>query len=140
MAGVFKLDQFYGNGHQDIVSYLKRFDQFCLCTGLKDDRAMATLAWHLEGNARLWFDNLQTPPTNLDNLKALLTDKYKKSVQINLDVYTMKQIPTESVDNSLNRLEAETLKYSVPQNLQVQIALNGMDRLLRAAISTHAPI
>ena len=139
MSGVFKLDYFHGNGSQDIISYLKRFDQFCLCTGLKNEQAMATLAWHLEGNARLWFENLEEPPTNLDTLKTLLKTKYKKSVQVNLDVYSMRQSPHESVDTFLNRLEAETLRCSVPNNVQVQIALNGMDRSIGAAISTHAP-
>ena len=52
------------NGMSDITSYLKRFEQYVKCMRIKDEQAMATLAWHWEGNARLWLESLQTQPAS----------------------------------------------------------------------------
>ena len=139
MASVFKLDNFKGDGTQRVESYLKRFDQYRMCTGINDDQALATLAWHLDGNARLWFDQLAPEPTTLNDLKVAMNNKFKRPMEINMDVYSMKQTNGETVDQFLRRLEAETYKCKINNDTQVQIALNGMDRTIASAISTHAP-
>lgn len=56
-------------------SYLKRFDQFITCTGLPDEQAKATLAWHLEGSAWLWYEQLDPEPTTVNGLKDLINSK-----------------------------------------------------------------
>ena len=56
-----------------------------------------------------------------------------------MTVYSMKQTLGESVGEFLQRLEGETYKTKISDELQVQIALNGMDRTMASAISTHAP-
>lgn len=54
-------------------------------------------------------------------------------------MYNLKQLAYETVDAFLDRLEAQTLQGHIPERVQVQIALNGMERSLGTAISTHAP-
>lgn len=139
MASVFRLENFKGDGTQKVDSYLKRFDQFITCTGLSDEQAKATLAWHLEGSARLWFEQLDPEPTTVNGLKDLMKDKFKKDRHINMNVYSMKQMAGESAEDFLRRLETETYKYNISSEIQVQIALNGMDRAIGSAISTHDP-
>ena len=138
-AHVFKLETFSGNGKQKVQTYLKRFDQYKACVGLDDAQALAALAWHLDGNARLWFDQLDPVPDTLDKLKDALTNKYKLNDVVNMNVYSMKQNLGESVGEFLQRLEGETYKTKISNELQVQIALNGMERTIASAISTHAP-
>lgn len=58
---------------------------------------------------------------------------------MNMQVYTMKQKVGESVNSFLRRLKAETFKTKINDNIQAQIALNGMDKTIASAISTHAP-
>ena len=53
MSSVFRLENFRGDGSQSVESYLRRFDQYRACTGINDDQSLATLAWHLDGTARL---------------------------------------------------------------------------------------
>lgn len=139
MAGVFRLENFKGDGSQKIESYLKRFDQFTTCTGLNENQALATLAWHLEGTARLWFEQLQPEPTSINELKEAMVAKFKREKVINMNVYSMKQQAGESVEDFLRRLEGETFKSNISDDIQVQIALHGMDRTISSAISTHAP-
>ena len=70
----------------------------------------------------------------------MLTDKYKRNEVVNMNVYSiMKQKLGESVREFLQILEGETYKTKISDELQVQIALNGMDRTITSAISTHAP-
>ena len=138
-SGVFRLENFKGDGSQKVESYLKRFDQFKVCTGITDEQGLATLAWHLEGNARLWFEHLDPEPQTLGALRDLMLTKFKKPKQINMNVYSMTQQPGESVEDFLRRFECETFKTKINSEIQVQIALNGMDRTIGSAISTHAP-
>ena len=139
MSSVFRLENFRGDGSQSVESYLRRFDQYRACTGINDDQSLATLAWHLDGTARLWFENLQPQPDSVDALKAAMRAKFKKEKRVNMAVYTMRQELGESVEDFLYRLEKETFKQQITQDIQVQIALNGMDRAIGSAISTHAP-
>ena len=107
--------------------------------GINDDQTLATLAWHLDGNARLWFDQLALEPTTLNELKVTMNNKFKRPMKIIMDVYTMEQTNGETVDQFLRRLEAETYKFKINNDTKVQIALNGMDRTIASAISIHAP-
>ena len=138
-SGMFRLEQFKGDGSQKIESYLRRFDQYKTCTGINNKQALATLAWHLDGNARLWFEQLNPEPSTLDELKDALQDKFHKDEAINMSIYCMRQKSGESVEDFLCRLECETFKTGISENIQVQIALNGMDRAIGTALSTHVP-
>ena len=136
---VFRLENFKGDGTQDIDSYLKRFSQYQKCTGINDEQALATLAWHLEGNARLWFEQLATEPDTLNGLKDAIIAKYKLEKPVNMGVYTLKQKVGESANDFLRRVESECFQNKITEEVQVQIALHGLDRTLSSAISTHAP-
>lgn len=77
-SGVFRLENFKGDGSQKVESYLKRFEQFKVCTGITDEQGLATLAWHLEDNARLWFEYLDPEPHTLDALRDMMLAKFRK--------------------------------------------------------------
>ena len=47
MAAAFRMEDFHDDGTQDIVRYLGRFDEYTKATTLKEDQAVASLAWHL---------------------------------------------------------------------------------------------
>ena len=138
MAGMFHLDSFRGDSTQDVERYVKRFEEYCQATGLKEKQAIATLAWHLTGLARLWYESLPVRPESLDRFKELLIEKFKKSKFANLEVYTMRQSPGETTEQFLNRLEQATYTQRIPDQLQVQIALKGMESAI-ANLSVHAP-
>ena len=141
MASVFRLENFKGDSSQDIRSFLKRFEQYKGCTGINEEQGLATLAWHLDGTARLWFESLDPQPTTENRLKEALMTKFVIDRPLNMNIYSMKQENCESAQDFLRRLECEVLKSGnkVSSEVQVQIALNGMDRAIGSAISTHAP-
>jgi len=140
MAGAYILECFKGDGTQDINAYLRRYEQYRKCTGIANEgSAIATLAWHLDGTARLWFESLASEPTTIDNFKTLLTNRFKQDKVVDLSVYNTRQFVGESVLDFLHRLENMCLKHTVSDEIQAQIALNGMNRAMGSAISTHAP-
>ena len=49
----------------------------------------------------------------------------------------MKQKSEENINDFLNRLEKEAFRQDLGQNIIVQIALNGIDKAVGCAISTH---
>ena len=137
--GTFKLELFNGDGAQDIESYVKRFEQWQKCTNTNDEQALAALRWHLAGQARSWFEKLQTPPTTIAELKTALTNKFKREKSVDMAIFSLKQMTSETITEFLNRLEKEAFKQDLGQNMIVQIALNGLDKAVGCAISTHGP-
>ena len=53
ISSVNRSENFRCDGSQRVESYLRRFDQYRACTGINDEQSLATLAWHLDGTARL---------------------------------------------------------------------------------------
>lgn len=139
MATSLRMETFSGEMGVDIEQYLKRFEQYCQCLNLKDEQALAQLAWHLTGMAQLYYNSLAVPPTELKTLKDLLKEKFKLEKPVNLSIFSLKQDINESVEAYLNRLEAETFKTKINDDLQVQIALSGLLPVVSSAISTHGP-
>ncbi|XP_045167858.1 uncharacterized protein LOC123531142 [Mercenaria mercenaria] len=139
MGASLHMEYFNGENGEDIEKFLKRFDQYCTCTNIKDDQAVAQLAWHLGGFARLYDESQSPAPTTLDQLKTLLTNKFKLENPVNLDIFNMKQEISENAEQFLTRLEAETFKTNIKEDLQVQIALNGLHPSVSSTISTHGP-
>ena len=80
-------------------SYLRRFDQYRACTGINDEQSLATLAWHLDGTARLKFENLEPQPDSVDTIKAAMRAKIKKEKRVNMAIYTMRQELGESEED-----------------------------------------
>ena len=139
MSSVFKLENFRGDGSQSVESYLRRFDQYRACTGINGELPLATLAWHLDGTDRLWFENLEPQSDSADALKDAMRVKFKKEKRVNMALYTMKPELGASVEDLLHRLEKETFKQQITQDILVQTAFNGMDHAIGFAISTLTP-
>ena len=95
---MFRWEQFKGDGSTKIESYLRRFYQYKTCTGIDHQQALATLAWHLDGNARLWFEQLHPEPSTLDELKDALQTKFQKDKATNMSIDCLRQKSGESVE------------------------------------------
>jgi hypothetical protein len=108
----------------------------------KDIRAweiVASLAWHLKGLAILRYESQNIRPERVNELKDILVAKFKIEKEASLDIYTMKQSPGETLNQFLNRLEQATYINNIPENVQVQIALKGMEGMVGQAMGAHAP-
>ena len=51
----------------------------------------------------------------------------------------MRKSPGETTEQFLNRLEQATYTQRIPDQLQVQIALKGMESAIASSLSVHAP-
>ncbi|KAL4222614.1 hypothetical protein ACF0H5_018655 [Mactra antiquata] len=134
-----KLEHFKGEYGEDVEKFLRRFDEYCTCMNFKNSQALGQLAWHLDGVARLYYESLTPVPDTLQCLKELLLAKYKTDTPISLNIFSMKQETNENTEQFLSRLEAETFKTQISDELQVQIALNGLHPSINSAISSHGP-
>lgn len=139
MAGTLRLEAFKGECGEDVEKLLRRFDQYCACMNFREAQAFAQLSWHLDGVARLYVESVAPAPRTLDELKNLLRTKFKMEKPVSLNIFGMKQEATENAEQFLSRLEAETFKTVIGDDLQVQIALNGLHPSVSSAISTHGP-
>ena len=86
----------------NVDSYIKRFEQWQKCTKTNDEQALSALGWHLAGQARCWFESLETPPETLDALKTALIAKFKREK-------TVDQKPKSKVRNDILLLKFPNL-------------------------------
>ena len=139
MATGFKLEKFRGDGTDDIEEFLKRFERYCNVTNVKNEQKMDLLCLHLEGRASWYIDSLTTAPVDLAALTLVLTNKFKVEKQIKMDIFKMKKMDIESNRDFVYRVDKETLKLKLPEELRVQIAVDGLEPSVRSAISSHGP-
>lgn len=139
MANGFKLEKFRGDGTDDIEDFLKRFDRYVNVTNVKQEQKSDLLCLHLEGRASWFVDNLNPPPADLAALRKALTDKFVQEKRIKLETLKMKKLDLESVNGFIYRVEKETHKLKFPEELKVQIALDGLEPSIKSAISSHGP-
>ena len=118
MSSVFMLENIRGESSPSVHSYLRRFDQYRVCTSINDEQSLTTLVQRLDGTARLWFENREPQPDSVDALKAAMRAKFKKEKRVNMAVYTMRQELGESVEDFLHRLEKEIFEQQITQTLR----------------------
>lgn len=139
MATGYKLEKFRGDGTDDIEDFLKRFDRYVNVANVKQEQKSDLLCLHLEGRASWFVDNLNPPPADLAALRKALTDKFVLEKHIKIETLKMKKLDLESVNDFIYRVEKETHKLKFPEELKVQIALDGLEPSVKSAISSHGP-
>ena len=140
-AGVtsFKMEKFRGDDTDNITDYLKKFERYVKVCGIKDDQKYDLLCLQVEGRAQWYIDSLQTPPADYAAMKASLTGKFNNEKQIKMNVFNLKKLECESINDFVFRVEKETKDMKLTEELQVQIAVGGLHPTVQSAISSHGP-
>ena len=135
----FRLEKFRGDGTDNVEEYLKKFDRYVKVCNIKEDQQFDLLCLQLEGRAHWYIDSLKPVPKDLAELKAALTTKFKLEKQIKMDIFNMKKLDIESINDFVYRVERDTRDLNLPDQLQVQIAVGGLHPTVQSAISSHGP-
>ena len=61
------------------------------CTKTNDEQALSALAWHLAGQARCWFESLESPPDTLGALKKVQVGKDQEKAQSEKESHSKNQ-------------------------------------------------
>ena len=135
----FKLEVFRGDETDRIEDFIKRFDQYTSIVGMKKEQHLDVLFYHLEGRARWFIDTVKPQPKTVEDAKKALENKFKQEVKVKLNVFNMKKMSTESINDFIYTIEKDTHHMSLPENVRVKIALEGLDSHICSAISSHGP-
>ena len=136
---LFRLEKFRGDGTDDITDFLKKFDRYVNLCNIKAEQQFDLLCLQLEGRAQWYIDSLHTAPADLAALKNVLTNKFKRDERIKMDIFRMKKLDIESINDFVYRVEKETHKLDLTDQLKVQIAIGGLHPSIQSAISSHGP-
>ena len=139
MATGYKLEKFRGDGTDDVEDFLRKFDRYVNLCGTKENQRFDLLCLHLEGRASWYVDSIHPQPADLAALRNALTHKFKAEPAIKMEVFKMKQLDIETINDFIHRVEKETQKLNFPDQLKVQIAVDGLEPSIRSAISSHGP-
>lgn len=133
------LEKFSGDGKVKPEQFIRQYEQFVVLNRLSQEQALAGIRFYLDGQAKFWYDALETPPASLDEAKTMITNKFKVSECFDYDMFNLMQEANEKVDDYLNRLERKNQKANLPQSVLIAIALKGLRQNLRVAIIPLEP-
>jgi hypothetical protein len=128
MLSTIKLEKFKGDGTQDVNAWLVNFFQWTNLYDLPDHKVIDVFPFHLEENAKIWYDALPyEDKTNSNTIKILFQERFKEPDNfLDLSVLQMKQNITESVSDYLSRIIKTASIKNIPDEILLSVALNGL--------------
>lgn len=87
---------------------------------------MGDFPFHLEDQAKVWYDSLpMEQKSNQGIIKSLFFERFKELDNfLDLSVLQMKQAMTESVGDYITRIIKQAMIKNVPENLLLSVAMN----------------
>src|SRR5678815_3923071 len=133
---------FTGNQQEDILEFLKNFELWSTFRRMSGAQKLAALPLLLKNGAAVWF-NTQSEATrqNFIALRDALTlrygpkatDAWKRAA----DLWSLKQLPHQSVDDFLTSVQQAAQKLDVDAGQTFLVALNGLRSNIRQHVLQH---
>ncbi|XP_067676086.1 uncharacterized protein [Haliotis asinina] len=93
----------------------------------------------LEGSAKVWFDSMAFGmETDVETQLQAIEDRYSQT-SLNPASLLMQQLPTETVNQYIDRYLSGLSGDDVPVNIQVRVALQGLKPELRKVVGNKEP-
>lgn len=133
---------FTGNQQEDILEFLKNFELWSTFRRMSGAQKLAALPLLLKNGAAVWF-NTQSQATR-ESFIALrdaltlrygpkATDAWKRAA----DLWSLKQLPHQSVDDFLTSVQQAAQKLDVDAGQTFLVALNGLRSNIRQHVLQH---
>ena len=95
--------------------------------------------YHLEGRDRRFIDTVEPQPKTVEDAIKALKAKFKQEIKVKLNVFDMKKMSSESINDFLYFLEKDAHHVILPENVRLKIDLEGLDPHMCSDISHHGP-
>ncbi|XP_046542439.1 uncharacterized protein LOC124252809 [Haliotis rubra] len=105
-----------------------------------DINSLLILNFLLEGPAKQWHLSLSEDiKSDWNSLKQAFYSRFQPSGQFDLSVLAINQQPAESVSDYISRVEQATSRKSIPTDILVAIAVNGLNPSVRQWVYNKEP-
>jgi hypothetical protein len=120
---------------------LSIFFQWTNLYDLPDHKVIDVFPFHLEENAKIWYDALPyEDKTNSNTIKILFQERFREpDNSLDLSVLQMKQNITESVSDYLSRIIKTASIKSIPDKILLSVALNCLRSDIKPFVVTQNP-
>ncbi|XP_076116008.1 uncharacterized protein LOC143083618 isoform X2 [Mytilus galloprovincialis] len=137
-AGI-ALPKFYDEFNNIPVEWWYLFESFKIFHNLQDDRALASLAFSFDGQAKIWLQSL-APEVRDDMaaLKAAFMLRFSNNKSNKL-IYKLQQLPGENGNDYLTRVQRLAMNTELGESTIVELALNGLLPHLKASVTQSDP-
>ena len=141
MLPTIELDKFKGDGTQDVNAWLVKFFKWVNFYNLLEHKVMDVFPYHLEGNAKIWYDALPCEDkSNPNTIKILFQERFKQLDNfLDLSILEMKQNIAESVSDYLSRIIKVASIKNIPEKVLLSVALNGLRSDIKPFVVTQNP-
>ena len=108
---------------------------------LPDHKVIDVFPFHLEENAKIWYDALPFEDKhNANTIKHLFLQRFKEPDNfLDLSILQMKQNITESISDYLSRIIKTASIKNIPEKIILSVALNGLRSDIKPFVVTQNP-
>ncbi|CAC5413983.1 unnamed protein product [Mytilus coruscus] len=138
-SGGVSLPKFYDEFNNIPVEWWYLFESFKIYHNLQDDRALASLAFNFDGQAKIWLQSLAPEVRNdMAALKAAFLLRFSNNKSNKL-IYKLQQLPGENGNDYLTRVQRLAMNIELGESTIVELALNGLLPHLKASVTQSDP-
>ncbi|XP_052083209.1 uncharacterized protein LOC127720584 [Mytilus californianus] len=138
-SGGVSLPKFYDEFNNIPVEWWYLFESFKIYHNLQDDRALASLAFNFDGQAKIWLQSLAPEVRNdMAALKAAFLLRFSNNKSNKL-IYKLQQLPGENGNDYLTRVQRLAMNTELGESTIVELALNGLLPHLKASVTQSDP-
>ena len=127
MANFIMLPHFSDASSNVPSSWWNMFESYKICHNMSDERAIASLTFHLIGQAKSWFTSLDAETRNdMNRLKAAFLARFPNK-STNNQIFHLQQGAQESGHEYITRVQQLAVSVDdISERAIVQLAINGM--------------
>ncbi|KAK6175597.1 hypothetical protein SNE40_014024 [Patella caerulea] len=134
-------EKFSGAPGQNIEVWLKRFRAYITVSNLAICHQLFTLGSLLEGTAKKYFDTIDIDFTvdSIEPYLKSLSDRFSVSKIFDTSLLDVKQLPSETVDEYIDRVQCNISGHQIQENILVSYVLKGLNASLQPWVRNKDP-
>ncbi|KAK3597465.1 hypothetical protein CHS0354_041881 [Potamilus streckersoni] len=141
MSSALKLDVFTGDQSQNPTKWLDHFVQWAKFYDLSVEKVLNAFPFHLQGHAKVWYDTLPETVTSSWHflVTAFKSRFHNDDVILDLSILQTQQGSSESVMDYLSRLFQIATNKTIPDQVLLAVALNGLKPSVKRIVMNKTP-
>ncbi|KAK3603684.1 hypothetical protein CHS0354_023281 [Potamilus streckersoni] len=141
MSSALKLDVFTGDQPQNPTKWLDHFVQWAKFYDLSVEKVLNAFPFHLQGHAKVWYDTLPETVTSSWHflVTAFKSRFHNDDVILDLSILQTQQGSSESVMDYLSRLFQIATNKTIPDQVLLAVALNGLKPSVKRIVMNKTP-
>ncbi|CAC5379960.1 unnamed protein product [Mytilus coruscus] len=140
MASSIQVPKFCDESSHVPSQWWKLLESYQICSKMSDEQTIASLQFHFNDQAQLWFNSLEgATRNNIQNLKTAFLNRFSNR-KTSSKLFKIQQLDQESGHQYLTRIQQLSAGAAeLSESAIIELAINGMTQNLKPHVVSHDP-